>query len=480
VDGDVVTATAGDTRLTLSGLPAAATINSGEHGEVASLTFRMDAGAVVPLLCFMDDDAAEPADWQDALDDTIASWREWSGDRDQSDRCSFGGRWQWLLDRSALTLKLLTYPTTGAIAAAPTTSLPEHIGGERNWDYRYSWIRDASFTADAFVALGHHAEAVAFLEWAELNSMRHATDNGIHLMYTLDGEPEIPEEELDHLEGYRCSRPVRVGNKASSQFQLDIYGELMEAAHELIRLGAEVDDDLWAFLAGIADQACARWQEKDYGIWEVRSEPRHFVHSKLMVWVALDRAIRLAEKLGRQGNIEAWTRSRDAVHADVLENGFNKEKGAFVQSYGSDALDAANLLIPVVGFLPADDPRVQGTIDRSLEELVENGLVYRYQTDQADDGLEGHEGAFGLTTFWMIDALVLAGRVDEATTMFDGIASRANHVGLFSEEIDPESGIFLGNFPQAFTHIGLINSAIFIANAQGRDVPAPLPLALGR
>jgi GH15 family glucan-1,4-alpha-glucosidase len=383
------------------------------------------------------------------------------------------------VDRSGLALKLLTYPRTGAIAAAATTSLPEDIGGVRNWDYRYTWIRDASFTGQAFVALGHRKEAIDFLKWAEDVTRRDHEEGGkLHLMYTLDGKSEIPERELDHLEGYRESRPVRIGNGAAGQFQLDIYGELLDAAWEMARLGVEIDEELWRFLTSVADQACAQWNRPDYGIWEIRTQPRHFVYSKLMVYVALDRALRLADRFGLPADRERWTTTRDAVRKTILERGYNEERGAFVQAFGTTALDAANLLIPLMGFLPADDPRVQSTIDLYLEELTENGLVYRYRTDdeEADDGLEGHEGAFGLTTFWMVDALALSGRLDEACEMFEGLARRANHVGLYSEEFDPRSGAFLGNFPQAFTHIGFINSAIYIAHAEGKDIPSPAPL----
>jgi GH15 family glucan-1,4-alpha-glucosidase len=475
--GEVV-AEGGSERISLLGLPGTPEIEDDGHGPVARATLTLRAGDVVPLLTCLGDGAdACTTGWEEELRHTCEAWRQWAESRDEPELCDFAGRWQPLLDRSGLALKLLTYPATGAIAAAATTSLPEHIGGVRNWDYRYTWIRDASFTADAFVALGHRTEAIDFLEWAERFSMREDGEHaGLNLMYTLDGNPDIPEEELPHLEGYRESRPVRVGNKASQQFQLDIFGELLDAAYALVRLGAEVDDELWTFLTKVADEACARWQEKDLGIWEVRSDPQHFVHSKLMVWVALDRALRLAARLKRSGSIDAWRASRDAVREWILEHGYDPERGAFVQSAGSRALDAANLLIPVVGFLPADDERVQNTIDLSLKELTENGLVYRYLTDDTDDGLPGEEGAFGLTTFWMIDALALSGRLDEARSMFEGIAARANHVGLYSEEFDPRSGGFLGNFPQAFTHIGLINSAIYIAHAEGRDIPSPAPI----
>jgi GH15 family glucan-1,4-alpha-glucosidase len=476
-DGGVV-AEGGGERIVLAGLPGAVRTEEGESGPTVRASLRISAGDVVPLVTTYGNDDAERAlaQWEDALRGTVEAWREWLDSREQPERCDFAGEWQPLLERSGLALKLLTYPDTGGIVAAATTSLPEKIGGVRNWDYRYTWIRDASFTAQAFVALGRRDEAVDFLEWAEHVSMRDEAEGRLHLMYTVDGEADIPEEELPHLEGYRRSRPVRIGNKASKQFQLDIYGELLDAAYELVRLGIDIDEGLWRFLSRVADKACARWQKPDYGIWEVRTEPRHFVYSKVMVWVALDRALRLAEAFELDGDLDRWRSTREAVRASILERGWNAERGAFVQSYDSTALDAANLLIPIVGFLPIDDPRVQATIDLSLEELTENGLVHRYRTDDADDGLPGQEGAFGLTTFWMIDALALSGRLEEAREMFDGVARRANHVGLYSEEFDPESGAFLGNFPQAFTHIGFINSAVYIAHAEGEPIPSPSPI----
>jgi len=473
----------GGERLTLEGLPAGARLVEDAEGRpVVRATFTLKDGEALPLLCWHGDGPAPVrlGAWQELLRRTARAWRDWRARRDDGQPSDFAGEWQPLVDRSGLACKLLTYPATGAIAAAATTSLPEEIGGVRNWDYRYSWIRDASFTAQAFVALGHRREAVQFLEWAENVAMRDEEagegEGELHLMYTLDGEVGITEEELGHLEGYRGSAPVRIGNKASEQFQLDIYGELLAAAHELARLGIETEALQWKFLAFLADEACRRWQEPDYGIWEVRSGKQHFVHSKVMVYVALDRAIRLAESFDLPGDTDRWRRTCKAVHDAVLEHGWNESRGAFVQTYGGEALDASNLVLPIVGFLPAEDPRIQSTIDRVLEELTENGLVYRYRSDEVDDGLPGHEGAFGLATFWMIDALALSGRLDEAHEMFEGIARRANHLGLYSEEIDPQSGLFLGNFPQAFTHLGLINSALYIADAEGTATLTPPPL----
>jgi pentatricopeptide repeat protein len=470
----------GGERVAIEGLPGEAHIVEDDDGQpVLRARFKLRDGETLPLLLRYDDDGPTVRldDWERLLRRTERAWRQWIDDRNTDEPCDFAGQWQPLVDRSGLACKLLTYPRTGAIAAAATTSLPEEIGGVRNWDYRYSWIRDASFTAQAFAALGHRREAVQFLEWAERVSMEtEAKEKKLHLMYTLYGETDIPEEELEHLEGYRGSRPVRVGNKAATQFQLDIYGELLNAAYELARLGVDSEVLKWDFLKFVADQACSRWEEPDYGIWEVRSDKQHFVHSKVMAWVAVDRAIRLADRFDTDGRTHGWRRTRDAIRDSVLEHGWDSERGAFIQAYGNEALDASNLVIPMVGFLPADDPRVQATINRSLEGLIENGLVYRYRADEVDDGLPGHEGAFGLTTFWLIDALALSGRLDEAHELFDGMARRANHVGLYSEEIDPASGAFLGNFPQAFTHLGLVNSAVYIADAEGLRTPGPAPL----
>jgi GH15 family glucan-1,4-alpha-glucosidase len=404
----------------------------------------------------------------------VDTWRDWVRQGDAERRHEWAGGLRPQLARSELALKLLIHADTGAIAAAPTTSLPETIGGVRNWDYRFTWIRDASLTAQALMTLGHHQEATEFLLWVEhVSEARASRDSGIQIMYGLRGESELPEAELPHLEGYRGSRPVRIGNAAHSQLQLDIYGELLDSAYELARRGVELDGSLPGFLQAVADRAAGAWHRTDSGIWEVRGEPRHFVYSKLMAWVALDRASHLADRHSLPGDAARWRQERDRLRDDVLERGYNPEVGAFVQSYGSTELDAANLLIPLHELLPFDDPRVQGTIDRTLEQLTENGLVYRYR---ADDGLPGKEGTFGLCTYWLVDALALSGRLDEAWEIFEGMTGRANDLGLFAEQIDAESGEFLGNFPQAFTHVGLINSALYLAYAEGRQIPEPAPI----
>jgi GH15 family glucan-1,4-alpha-glucosidase len=400
---------------------------------------------------------------QRLLNQTTASWREWIFDRRSRRRWAPAGRIREAVIRSELALKLLTFPETGAICAAVSTSLPEEIGGERNWDYRYSWIRDAAMTVQALMSVGHREEAADFLYWAaEAVRGDEAGNHELHIMYTLEGG-HIPDEiTLDHLEGHRGSRPVRVGNAAAHQRQHDVYGELMAAAYEYVRRGCKIEPELGAFLSRVADQASLAWRDPDDGIWEVRSGARHFVFSKVMCWVALDRALRLAEYGLVHGNLERWARERDAIREEVLEKGYDESVGAFVQAYGSRALDAANLLIPVMEFLPADDFRVLGTIDRTIENLSSDGFVYRYLTD---DGVPGQENAFLICTFWLIDALALAGRVDEAKKLFDRVLEAANHVGLLSEEVVPGTGELLGNFPQGFSHIGLINSALYLHRA---------------
>lgn len=470
-------AEAGGTQLTLTADPGiSGEVRSDGFGPVLVARLRLDAGEQLALVCRLGAVTHRygQAAVREALAHTETAWREWAHTCAEGEVCTFGGPYHALVVRSGLALKLLTHPGTGAIAAAATTSLPEEVGGVRNWDYRFSWIRDAAFTAQALFSLGHRAEALGFLRWcAEVAAARGERDWGLQIMYGLHGERELPEAELPHLEGYRGSRPVRVGNGAATQTQHDIYGELLGAAYEYTRLGGTLEPGLAGFLARVADRACEVWREPDYGIWEVRGGPRHFVYSKLMVWVALDRAVRLAQRYGLKGDLARWRRERSAVRNAILTQGYDAGVGAFVQDFGSTALDAANLLLPVVEFLPFDDPRVQSTIDRTRERLMENGLVYRYL---ADDGLPGGEGGFLLTTFWMVDALALSGRTGEASELLQELARRASPLGLYAEEVDPRSGGFLGNFPQAFSHVGLINSTLYLARTEGRVAPAPAPI----
>ncbi len=411
------------------------------------------------------------ADLDAALARLTETWQRWA------DGCRYQGAYREQVVRSALVLKLLTYDPTGAIVAAPTTSLPEEIGGERNWDYRYSWLRDAAFTVSALYHLGYVDEADAFLDWVCTVSARDA--GRLQIVYGVDGERDLPERTLDHLAGHRSSRPVRVGNTAARQFQLDVYGEVLDCVHACRRFGRDRATPLWPHLRDLVDWVCDHWQEPDSGIWEMRGAPRHFVSSKAMAWVALDRGVRMAEELGLPADGERWSRERDAVRAEVLEWGWDEGLGAFAQAYGAPALDAANLLLPLVGFIAADEPRMRATIERTLERLTVNGLVYRYVDD--GDGLPGSEGTFAISTFWLIQNLVFLGRTDEAQARFERMLGRANDLGLFSEEIDPTTGELLGNFPQAFTHLGLITAAVHLAQvgeagrSSGTPDPAEIP-----
>ncbi|MCS6801427.1 MAG: glycoside hydrolase family 15 protein [Chloroflexota bacterium] len=385
--------------------------------------------------------------------------------------------WRQVLSRSCLVLKLLICPETGAIAAAPTTSLPEEIGGERNWDYRFAWIRDSAFTIQALYQTGHEEEAIAFRRWLRNRVVRAPNLPALRVLYPLhDGD--IPQEqELGHLEGYRGSRPVRIGNGAADQLQLDIFGEALEAVYETTRYGEEVRPEHWPYYAAIADYVCSAWQQPDSGIWEVRTEPRHFVYSKLMCWVALDRAIRIARRRGFEAPLARWRASRMAIRQAIETHGFNPRRNSFVQAFGDeDALDAANLLIPQHGFLPYHDPRVQGTIEATKRFLLsKDGLVYRYN---ADDGVAGGEGAFVLCSFWLVNALALSGRVEEAMALFNRLIRYVSPLGLLAEQVDPETGKQLGNFPQAFSHIGLINSVIYLEEALGKRHKGPMPVGM--
>jgi GH15 family glucan-1,4-alpha-glucosidase len=475
VRGGFLALGAGGERLVLpESFPGALLVDDG-FGPCVWARFRLDPGT--PRLLVTRWGAADAVIDLGAalasLETTTGVWRDWVR-KDGADRVR-----DWavidadLLVRSELALRLLMHGETGAIAAAATTSLPEDIGGERNWDYRYTWIRDASQLVESFVALGHRAEVVDFLHFAQRVGEQHRREQPIGVMYGLHGEPDCPEQTLGHLEGYRRSRPVRIGNAAFRQAQHDVYGEILNAAYELARLGEPLQPEMLAFLRRVADQACEHWRQPDYGIWEMPGPPRHYVYSKSMVWVGLDRAVHLAERYGLQGDVARWRRERDLVHAEVLRCGYSAEAGAFVQSYHSRALDAANLLLPMMELLPFEDPRIRGTVDRSIERLTKNRLVYRYRSD---DGLSGEEGAFGLMSFWLADALAFSGRLDEAHAYLEAIVGCVNHVGLFSEQVDPRTGELLGNFPQVFTHIGLIDSAIHLAHAEGRKTPIEAPI----
>jgi GH15 family glucan-1,4-alpha-glucosidase len=466
-----VTARGGADRLLLSG-PADWRVD----GATAIARVHLMAGQTVafalahgqmwepPLAAWDDDEIAA------RLADTLEGWRSWSALHQ-----TYEGPWRDLIHHSGRVLQALTFAPTGAIVAAPTTSLPETVGGERNWDYRYTWVRDACLTMEALWVAACPDEAnkfFTFLAFAAASQLRRGMD--LQIMFGIGGERDLSERELPHLAGWRDSRPVRVGNGAWSQRQLDVYGELLSAAQRLVQQLGELDPLAQQFLSAAADTAATRWKEKDQGIWEIRGEPRDFLYSKLMCWAALDRAIDLAPQLNAQHRVADWAAARDEIRAAILEQGWSDKAGAFTQAFGSEDLDASNLMLAITGFLPGDNPRMKATIDATAARLTdERGLVYRYL---AHDGLAGEEGTFLLCTFWLAQAQALAGELDQAATTFERAIGAINDVGLLAEEVDPTSREMIGNFPQAFSHIGLINAAWAIAQAQehaaGRDQAA--------
>ncbi len=402
---------------------------------------------------------------------TVEYWRHWLS------KCNYQGRWREMVQRSALALKLLTFEPTGAIVAAPTCSLPEHIGGARNWDYRYTWIRDAAFTLYAFLRIGFTDEARNFMHWLEATMRDTNPEAPLQIMYGVYGDRRLTEETLDHLSGYRGSRPVRIGNEAYSQLQLDIYGELMDAVYIYNKYVMPVSYDMWTRLRGLVNWVCDNWQRKDEGIWEVRGGQQHFVYSKLMCWVAVDRGLRLADKRSFPADRERWLKVRDQIYEEIFLRGWSQQRQAFTQHYGSDSLDAANLLMPLVLFLSPTDPRMIKTLKaiyRSPDKggLVSNSLVYRYNLKEYADGIDGAEGTFNICTFWLVEAMTRAGRedriwLDEARLVFEKALGFANHLGLYAEQTG-YSGEALGNFPQAFTHLALISAAYNLDRALGR------------
>jgi GH15 family glucan-1,4-alpha-glucosidase len=435
---------------------------------VASAEFTVEAGQTVTFILQQFDVGEEgdlltlPESGEASLRHTVAFWRRWIG------QCRYSGRWREMVQRSALALKLLTYAPTGAIVAAPTTSLPEHIGGVRNWDYRYTWIRDAAFSLYGLLRLGFTKEAGRFMDWLNARCHELNQDGSLQPVYRIDGSHDIREQELAHLAGYRDSRPVRIGNEAATQVQLDIYGALMDAVYLFNKYGSPISYDLWINLARLLDYVCAHWDQPDDGIWEVRGGRQQFVYSKVMCWVALDRGLRIADKRGFPADRGKWLAARDQIYRVVMERGWNRSIGAFVQYEGSEALDASALIMPLVFFLSPTDPRMISTLDRIMERLVSDSLVRRYQLEKAAaDGLSGDEGTFNLCTFWLVEALTRAGRLEQARLMFEKMLSYANHVGLYAEELS-HTGEHLGNFPQAFTHIGLISAAYNLDRALSR------------
>jgi GH15 family glucan-1,4-alpha-glucosidase len=435
---------------------------AGLHGEGLKTVgeFTVTAGETVPFVlthALSHLPPPEPPEPAAALASTEAFWTEWSA------RCQAGSLWPDAIVRSLVTLKALTYAPTGGIIAAPTTSLPEHIGGPRNWDYRFCWLRDATLTLLALMNGGYYEEAHAWRDW--LLRAAAGSPSQLQIMYGIAGERRLTEWEVPWLAGYEDSRPVRIGNAAHGQLQLDVYGEVMDALYLAKRGGLAPDDSGWELQKALLGHLESVWSEPDQGIWEVRGPPCHFTHSKVMAWAAFDRAIKSAEQFGLTGPLARWRMLRDAIHADICARGFNAELGSFVQCYGGTALDASLLLLPCVGFVPPSDPRIAGTVAAIERTLIVDGLVQRYSTTETDDGLPPGEGAFLACSFWLVDAYVMLGRLDDAMRLFERLATLCNDVGLLAEEYDPVAQRMVGNFPQAFSHIALVNSAFNLTRA---------------
>ncbi len=435
------------------------------HGEGLATTARFEvaAGERVPfVLTWHPSHHAPPAPTNSAkaLETTTSWWQTWA------DACSTTGELRELVQRSLITLKALTFAPTGGLVAAPTTSLPEEIGGTRNWDYRYCWLRDATFSLYALMLAGYDTEAVAWRDW--LLRVAAGAPEQLQIMYGPAGERRLPELTLDWLPGYEGSTPVRIGNAASRQFQLDVYGEVMDCLHQARRRGIEDDPNVWALQRVVMDFLEGQWQKPDEGIWEVRGPRRHFTHSKVMAWVAADRAVKATEEFGLDGPHERWRALRAEIHDEVCRSGFDAERATFTQAYGRPELDASLLTIPLVGFLPATDPRMLGTVAAIEAELCEDGFVHRYRGDSSQiDGLPKGEGAFLPCSFWLADNLILQGRKPEGRALFDRLTALANDVGLLAEEYSPARGRQVGNFPQAFTHVALVNTAHNLIGTSG-------------
>jgi GH15 family glucan-1,4-alpha-glucosidase len=433
--------------------------------------FKVNEGQTVPFVLSWfpsHEFPPRPTDARFSIGETVSWWEAWSA------LCTVQGKYRPAVLRSLITLKALTYQPTGGIVAAATTSLPETLGGVRNWDYRYCWLRDATLTLAALMQGGYHEEAMAWRDWL-LRAVAGNTSE-LQIMYGPAGERRLDEWEVDWLPGYEDSQPVRIGNAAAGQYQLDVYGEVMSALYEASRVGDVSSDPAWDLQVALMEFLETGWKEPDDGIWEVRGPRRHFTHSKVMAWVAVDRAVRSVEEFGFEGPVAKWRELRDAIHAEVCEQGFNKEVGAFTQYYGSDALDASLLMMPLFGFLPATDPRVRSTIEKIEQDLTEDGFVLRYRADQASDvdGLTGREGAFLACSFWMADCLGMVGRRDDALKLLERLLGLRNDLGLLSEEYDAIAKRQVGNFPQAFSHVSLVNTACNLSGHTLDDVvPSP-------
>jgi len=455
---------AGDRQLTLHTAgtltwdPADVTVPH-QHGDAIRAEAVVSAGQVGAVM--LETGAAGPPrrlgppEVMSMFGDTVAFWRRWLG------RSTYQGRWREQVSRSAMALKLMTYAPSGALVAAPTAGLPEQVGGERNWDYRFTWIRDASFSVSALLGLGYVDEAGAFVGWLRdrVEEQVGAGSGPLKIMYRVDGSSDLAEERLDHFEGYRGSAPVRIGNGAADQLQLDIYGEALDSVYVAARGGVEIDHSGWTHLARILGWLCENWDQAEEGIWETRGGRQDFVYGRVNSWTAFDRAIRLAATGGRPGDLARWTAERDRIYQQVMEKGWSEKRGAFVQHYDTQVLDAALLRMVQVGLVVPSDPRWLSTLDAMDSELVSDSLVYRYNPEASPDGLRGSEGTFSLCTFWYVDALARSGRLDQAQLIFEKMFTYANHLGLYSEEIGL-TGEQLGNFPQAFTHLALINAAL--------------------
>jgi pentatricopeptide repeat protein len=447
--------------LSLSAAPERALVPDQElvqHDGGISARVTLTEGQVGGIVLEIDPEGpphrVSEAEIRELFEDTRAYWRDWIG------HSQYRGRWREMVERSAMTLKLMTYAPTGALVAAPTAGLPEQVGGERNWDYRFSWIRDSSFSVYALLSLGFTEEALSYLSWlGQRVKESKGADGPLQIMYRIDGSPDLSEEVLEHLEGYRHSSPVRIGNGAADQLQLDIYGEAMDSIYLGDLSELPIGHDGWSSIAEIIDWLCDNWDRPEEGIWETRGGQQNFVYGRLMSWVAFDRAVRLARKLARPANLEGWITNRDRVYTQIMEKGWHEGRHAFVQHFDTDVLDASLLYMPLVGFVSPLDPRWQSTLREMDKELVSDSLVYRYNPEASPDGLRGSEGTFSICTFWYVDALARSGRLEEARLTFDKMQTYGNHLGLFSEEIGP-TGEQLGNFPQAFSHLALITAAV--------------------